>query len=90
MGTVVDMKDFDPSSLPQDQITPLVEKLLRVIQNLQEEVRKLKEEINILKGQKGRPEIKPSTLEKPKRTRDSSKSNHDDKPPLERKRGKYS
>ena len=56
--------------IPPEQMTPLVEQLLRIIQGLIEENRQLREEIDKLKKQKGRPKIKPSALEKPKRARD--------------------
>jgi SMC interacting uncharacterized protein involved in chromosome segregation len=56
--------------IPPEQMTPLVEQLLRIIQELREEIGQLKEEIDKLKKQKGRPKIKPSALEKPKRARD--------------------
>jgi hypothetical protein len=79
------MKDFDLSSVPSDEITPLVEQLLRVIQKQSEEIEKLKEEIAKLKGQKGRPKIKPSSLEKPKRSRDEDKRNRNDRSPLGRR-----
>lgn len=80
------MKGFDPSSIPESEHTPAVEMLLRVIQKQQEEIDKLKEEINNLKGQKGRPKIKPSSLEKPKRSRGSAKNNRNGEAPLGRKK----
>jgi len=80
------MKDFDPSLIPESERTPVVEMLLRVIQKQQEEIEKLKEEINKLKGQKGRPKIKPSTLEKPKRSRGCAQKKRNGKTPLGRKK----
>ncbi len=80
------MKDFDPSVIPPDQFTPLVETLLRIIQTQKEEIDKFKEEISKLKGQKGRPKIKPSSLEKAKRSRDSAKGNRNGKAPLGRRK----
>src|SRR6266851_1383891 len=56
--------------IPADQRTPLVETLLAIIrvlqdrvQQLEETVQQLRDEIAILKGQKPRPDIKPSHLE---------------------------
>jgi hypothetical protein len=55
-----------------DERTPLVETLLAIIrmqqdriQTLEEQVQQLRDEIAILKGQKPRPQIAPSRLEKP-------------------------
>jgi hypothetical protein len=52
------------SQLPDEEKTPLVLQLLEIIQMQAEEIQKLKDEIARLKGQKPRPEIKPSMLEK--------------------------
>ena len=56
--------------IPADERTPLVETLLAIIrvqqdriQQLEETVQQLRDEIAILKGQKPRPDIKPSVLE---------------------------
>ena len=56
--------------IPADERTPLVETLLAIIrvlqdrvQQLEETVQQLRDEIAILKGQKPRPDIKPSALE---------------------------
>lgn len=49
--------------IPEDQITPLVAELLELIQLQMEEIQFLKDEIARLKGQKPRPNIKPSRLE---------------------------
>ena len=58
--------------IPSDQRTPLVEALLAIIgaqqdriRQLEETVRHLRDEIAILKKQKPRPKIAPSTLETP-------------------------
>lgn len=79
------MKPFDPSTIPQDQITPLVATLLRVIQAQADEIALLKDEIAKLKGQKGRPNIRPSSLEKPRATRNQTSSNRQETPPVGRK-----
>jgi Transposase IS66 family len=56
--------------IPADERTPLVESLLAIIrvqqdriQQLEASVQELRDEIAILKGQKPRPDIKPSRLE---------------------------
>jgi uncharacterized small protein (DUF1192 family) len=50
--------------IPEEDRTPLVVTLLEVIQLQQEQIQALKDEIARLKGQKPRPKIKPSKLEK--------------------------
>jgi len=50
--------------ITEEEITPLVSQLLEVIQLLREEIQNLKDEIARLKGQKPRPKIKPSNLDK--------------------------
>jgi hypothetical protein len=59
-------------AIPEAERTPLVEALLAIIdaqqqrtQQLEETVQQLRDEIAILKGQKPRPDIKPSQLETP-------------------------
>lgn len=51
-------------NIPDEQRTPLAATLLEIIQLQQEQIQALKDEIAILKKQKPRPRIKPSTLEK--------------------------
>ena len=50
--------------IPEEEITPLVSDLLAVLQLQAEEIQQLKDEIARLKGQKPKPKIKPSNLEK--------------------------
>ena len=56
--------------VPKSEQTPLVTELLGIIAQLieqvqfqQEQISQLKDEIRVLKGQKKRPEIKPSKLD---------------------------
>ncbi len=55
-----------PSSIPEKDKTPLVIQLLEIIRQQAEEIQQLKDEIARLKGHSGRPQIRPSRLEKPK------------------------
>ena len=48
--------------IPEDQKTPLVQILLRIIQDQAEEIALLKDEIAKLRGQKPRPKIPPSRV----------------------------
>ena len=50
--------------IPEQERTPVVAQLLEIIDHMQEEIQKLKDEIARLKGQKPRPKIKPSNMEK--------------------------
>jgi len=50
----------------EEQMTPLMAELLEIINLQQEVIQQLKDEIARLKGQKGKPAVKPSSLEKPK------------------------
>ena len=50
-------------SVPAEDKTPLVLQLLEVIQEQYEKIQGLKDEIAILKGEKGKPSISPSSLE---------------------------
>jgi len=50
--------------IPEQERTPVVAELLEIIGYMQEEIQKLKDEIARLKGQKPKPKITPSNLEK--------------------------
>ncbi|MCP3943469.1 MAG: transposase [Desulfobacteraceae bacterium] len=52
------------SELPKEEISPTVIKLIDFIQQQSEELQVLRDEIARLKGQKAKPKIKPSNLEK--------------------------
>jgi hypothetical protein len=64
--------------VPAEERTPLVDRLLRVIEEQQAEIRALREEIDRLKGLPRRPMIRPSTLNAP----------HPDPKHKKRRRGK--
>ncbi len=51
--------------IPKEQLTPTVTDLLEIIHLQKEVIQQLKDEIAILKGQKPKPNIKPSSLNKP-------------------------
>lgn len=80
------MTSFNLSEIPFEEIPPWLEKLLRQLQELKEENAQLRDEIARLKKQKGRPKIKPSSLEKAKRSRDGIKGNRNGKAPLGRRK----
>ena len=76
--------------IPEDQKTPLIQILLRIIQQQAEEIALLKEEIARLKGLKPRPKIPPSNVSddaknKPKRP---DRGNHSHTPNARRQRKK--
>ncbi len=72
------------SKVPDEEKTPLVLQLMEILQLQSEEIQNLRDEIARLKGQKPKPNIRPSTLEenskqKPKGTdkkRPGSKKRH--------------
>ncbi len=53
------------SDIPPDQVTPVVLVLLEIIHGLREQLQQLRDEVARLKGEKPRPKIRPSVLEKP-------------------------
>ena len=53
---------IDSVEVPEEERTPLIDHLLRVIEELRAENRQLREEIGRLKGLPARPRIRPSTL----------------------------
>lgn len=55
------------SDLPPDQVTPPALTLLEIIHHQQEQIQQLRDEVARLKGEKPKPKIRPSTLEKPAR-----------------------
>jgi len=64
--------------VPAEERTPLVDRLLRVVEEQQTEIRAMRDEINRLKGLPRRPVIRPSTLNAP----------HPDPSHKKRRRGK--
>ena len=60
--------------IPEEERTPLVVALLEVIHLQQEQIQELRDEIARLKGQKPKPKIKPSILEKGPGSKDNKQS----------------
>ena len=52
------------AELPEEEISPTVRKLMDFIQQQSEELQALRDEVSRLKGQKTKPKIKPSNLDK--------------------------
>jgi len=67
-------------NIPDEQITPLVAELLEIIQLQGEEIQHLNDEIARLKGQKPKPKIKPSKLEKKNKKPKKQKPNKTEQP----------
>jgi hypothetical protein len=66
---------LDLPDIPAEERTPLVESLLALlrvqqdrIQQLEATVQQLRDEVALLKGQKPRPDLRPSLLEAPRPT----------------------
>ena len=57
------------STIPEDEKTPLVLQLLAVIEQQAEQIQQLKDEIARLKNHPRKPDIKPSSLEKKKKSK---------------------
>jgi hypothetical protein len=72
--------------IPDEERTPLVSALLEIIRIQQEQIQEFRDEIARLKGQKPKPKIKPSTLEK--EPRDNKKQKFPAKRPGSIKRKK--
>jgi hypothetical protein len=68
------------SQIPEEKKTPLVLQLLEIIQLQAEEIQKLRDEIARLKGQKPKPKIKPSNLEKNPKSKDGKKKQEETRP----------
>ena len=66
------------SEIPEDQKTPLVQLLLRIIQEQAEEIVLLKNEIAKLKGQKPRPKIPPSNVSNDAKNKEKRSGRVDD------------
>jgi len=67
-------------NIPEEQITPVVAELLEIIQLQGEEIQHLNDEIARLKGQKPKPKIKPSKLEKKNKKPKKQKPNKTEQP----------
>ncbi len=67
--------------IPKEELTPLVIQLLEILRYQSELIQKLKDEIAILKGNKPKPKIKPSGMEKGKKEKDDKDSSDDEKRP---------
>jgi hypothetical protein len=81
MGTIPKISD-----IREDQRTDVVVELLEVVSRQQEVIQQLKDEIARLKGQKPKPDIKPSKLEQGRE--DKQKENNPKKRPGSMKRSK--
>ena len=73
------------SKVPDEEKTPLVLQLVEILQLQTEEIQNLRDEIARLKGQKPKPDIKPSKLEENSKQKSKAK---DKKRPGSKKRHK--
>lgn len=73
--------------IPEHERTPIVAQLLEVIHYQMEMIQSLRDEIAVLKGDKPKPKIKPSGMEKGDK-KDSDKKSSEDKRPGSEKRNK--
>ncbi len=80
-------KTLKIDDVPEDQRTPLVVMLFEIIELQREQIQQLRDEIARLKGQKPKPEIKPSKLVQSVESR-QKESNPDGKRPGSEKRSK--
>ena len=60
------------SEIPEEEMSPTVSKLIGFIQQQAEELQALRDEISRLKGQKSKPKIKPSNLDKKTKPKQSA------------------
>lgn len=60
------------SEIPEEEMSPTVSKLIGFIQQQAEELQALRDEISRLKGQKTKPQIKPSNLDKKTKPKQNS------------------
>jgi len=75
--------------IPDHDRTPLVVELLEIIHFQQEEIQKLKDEIARLKGQKPRPQIKPSQMEPGSAERGAKKKKKRKRPGSRKQRNRF-
>jgi len=80
-------KTLKIADVPEDQRTPVVIGLFEIIELQREQIQQLRDEIARLKGQKPKPEIKPSKLVQSVEAR-QKESNPDGKRPGSEKRSK--
>jgi TolA-binding protein len=71
---------IDLSKIPETEKTPLVTKLLHIIQQMAEQIDRLREEIARLKEHKGKPKIPQSRLEKDSNEKQKRKNSSGKRP----------